>query len=122
MGAVALDGTKIHANASRHNALSYEHAGKIEAQLQAEVGTLRFTDLRIGLDWFGTTSLRLCYALGRFLPYITGGVSYGQVTASGSQLVLGAAGTVFGSASTPHAGSTAGAGSQYAVAANISVK
>jgi transposase len=37
MGTVALDGTKIHANASRHSALSYEHAGKIEAQLQAEV-------------------------------------------------------------------------------------
>ncbi len=27
MGTVALDGTKIHANASRHSALSYEHAG-----------------------------------------------------------------------------------------------
>ncbi len=26
MGTVALDGTKIHANASRHSALSYEHA------------------------------------------------------------------------------------------------
>jgi transposase len=40
MGTVALDGTKIHANASRHSALSYEHAGKIEAQLQAEVAAL----------------------------------------------------------------------------------
>jgi len=37
---VALDGTKIHANASRHSALSYEHAGKIEAQLKAEVADL----------------------------------------------------------------------------------
>src|SRR3954471_16145376 len=37
LGTIALDGTKIHANASRHSALSYEHAGKIEAQLQAEV-------------------------------------------------------------------------------------
>ena len=37
MGTVALDGTKIHANASRHSALSYEHAGKIEVQLKAEV-------------------------------------------------------------------------------------
>src|SRR6202790_602535 len=37
LGTVALDGTKIHANASRHSALSYEHAGKIEAQLKAEV-------------------------------------------------------------------------------------
>src|SRR5258708_882397 len=40
MGTVALDGTKIHANASRHSALSYEHARKIEAQLKAEVAEL----------------------------------------------------------------------------------
>ncbi len=40
LGTVALDGTKIHANASRHSALSYEHAGEIEAQLKAEVATL----------------------------------------------------------------------------------
>lgn len=40
LGTVALDGTKIHANASRHSALSYEHAGKIEAQLKAEVAGL----------------------------------------------------------------------------------
>jgi transposase len=40
MGTVGLDGTKIHANASRHSALSYEHAGKIEAQLKAEVAEL----------------------------------------------------------------------------------
>jgi transposase len=40
LGTVALDGTKIHANASRHSALSYEHAGKIEAQLKAEVAEL----------------------------------------------------------------------------------
>jgi transposase len=40
MGTVALDGTKIHANASRHSALSYEHAGKIETQLKAEVAEL----------------------------------------------------------------------------------
>jgi len=32
-----LDGTKVHASASRHSALSYEHAGKIEAQLKAEL-------------------------------------------------------------------------------------
>ena len=40
LGTVALDGTKIHANASRHSALSYEHAGQIEAQLKAEVADL----------------------------------------------------------------------------------
>ena len=40
MGTVALDGTKIHANASRHSALSYEHAGAMETQLEAEVADL----------------------------------------------------------------------------------
>ena len=37
LGTIALDGTKVHANASRHSALSYGHAQKIEAQLEAEV-------------------------------------------------------------------------------------
>ncbi len=40
MGTVALDGTKIQANASRHSALSYEYAGKLEAQLKQEVAAL----------------------------------------------------------------------------------
>jgi hypothetical protein len=40
LGTVALDGSKVHANAGRHSALSYEHAGKIEAQLKAEVADL----------------------------------------------------------------------------------
>ena len=40
MGTVGLDGTKLHANASRHSALSDEHAGTIEAQLKAEVSAL----------------------------------------------------------------------------------
>ena len=40
LGTIALDGTKIHANASRHSALSYGHAQKIEAQLETEVKQL----------------------------------------------------------------------------------
>jgi hypothetical protein len=40
MGTVGLDGTKIHASASRHSALSWDHAGKLEAQLKAEVADL----------------------------------------------------------------------------------
>src|SRR5271168_4966947 len=40
LGTVALDGTKIGANASRHSALSYERAGQIEMQLRAEVAKL----------------------------------------------------------------------------------
>src|SRR6476661_8096977 len=37
LGNVALDGTKIKANASKHKAMSYERMKKREAELQAEV-------------------------------------------------------------------------------------
>ena len=40
LGTVALDGTKVHANASRHSALSYGHAKKIEKELKREVKQL----------------------------------------------------------------------------------
>lgn len=40
VGKVSLDGTKVKANASKHKALSWGHACKIEKQLQAEVAEL----------------------------------------------------------------------------------
>ena len=40
MGKVSLDGTKIKANASKHRALSWQYACKLEAQLKAEVEDL----------------------------------------------------------------------------------
>jgi len=40
LGTVSLDGTKIKANASKHKALSWAHANKLEVQLQAEVDEL----------------------------------------------------------------------------------
>ncbi len=40
VGDVALDGTKVKANASKHKALSYEHACKLEDQLMEEVEEL----------------------------------------------------------------------------------
>ena len=40
LGTVCLDGTKIHANASRHSALSHGHIEKLETQLKAEVQEL----------------------------------------------------------------------------------
>jgi len=40
VGTVCLDGTKIHANASRHSALSHGHLSKLEVQLKAEVQDL----------------------------------------------------------------------------------
>jgi cytoplasmic iron level regulating protein YaaA (DUF328/UPF0246 family) len=40
LGSVSLDGTKVKANASKHKALSYEHACKLEKQIKAEVAEL----------------------------------------------------------------------------------
>lgn len=40
IGSVCLDGTKVKANASKHKALSYGHASKIEEQLRDEVRRL----------------------------------------------------------------------------------
>ena len=40
LGHVALDGTKIKANASKHKAMSYEYMKKREAELQAEVARI----------------------------------------------------------------------------------
>ena len=40
LGTISLDGTKVKANASKHSALSYEHACKIEEALKKEVAEL----------------------------------------------------------------------------------
>ena len=40
LGKIAVDGSKVKANASRHSALSWGHIKKIEAQLQQEVKQL----------------------------------------------------------------------------------
>jgi transposase len=41
LGALALDGTKLRANASRHKAMSYERMVKAERQLEAEIAAIR---------------------------------------------------------------------------------
>ena len=40
LGTLALDGTKLRANASRHKAMSYDRMVKSEAQLEAEIAAL----------------------------------------------------------------------------------
>jgi len=40
LGSVSLDGTKIKANASRHHALSWDYARKLEKQLEGEIKDL----------------------------------------------------------------------------------
>lgn len=41
LGALALDGTKLRANASRHKAMSYERMVKKEQELEAEIAAIR---------------------------------------------------------------------------------
>src|SRR3989442_14144610 len=41
LGTLALDGTKLRANASRHKAMSYERMGKAEARLGTEIAAIR---------------------------------------------------------------------------------
>lgn len=36
-------------------------------------------DCATDVDWFGTTRMRAGYSVGRFLPYLTGGVAYGTI-------------------------------------------
>jgi transposase len=40
LGSVSLDGSKVKANASKHKALSYDYAGRLEAQIKGEVAEL----------------------------------------------------------------------------------
>src|SRR5215213_9656950 len=40
LGTVAVDGTKVKANASRHKAMSYGHMLKAEAELKAQIASL----------------------------------------------------------------------------------
>ena len=40
VGKISLDGTKVKANASKHRALSWQHACRLEQQLQTEVAEL----------------------------------------------------------------------------------
>jgi transposase len=40
LGTISLDGTKIHANASKHSAYSYQYASTLEDRLQQEVNEL----------------------------------------------------------------------------------
>ena len=40
LGDISLDGTKIHANASKHKSLSWKYANRLEEQLRAEVEAL----------------------------------------------------------------------------------
>jgi Transposase domain (DUF772) len=69
LGHVALDGTKIKANASKHKAMSYERMKKREAELKAEVARMlaaaEAADFRRGRDFRQRQARRRAAGLGR---------------------------------------------------------
>jgi len=83
---------------------------------------------RLGLNWLGTTRARLGYSIGNFLPYLTAGVAYGEITNKISNISVGnfgasvAGATQLGSNSVVKGGWAAGAGMEYMVAPAWSAK
>jgi outer membrane immunogenic protein len=69
------------------------------------------------MDWFGTVRGRLGYAFDRALIYATGGFAYGDVTTSGTFFLPGPL-----SISETQTGWVVGAGLEYKVLPNWSVK
>lgn len=65
--------------------------------------------------WMTTARLRGGYAIDRFLPYITGGIAYGDIKASTTN-------PAFPGASKSKLGWTAGAGLEYAFLGNWTAK
>jgi outer membrane immunogenic protein len=63
-------------------------------------------------SWVGTTRARVGYAFDHWLPYVTGGVAYGNIQAVQST----------GTSSNTNVGWTAGAGVEYAFNRNWSAK
>lgn len=78
------------------------------------------------IDWFGTIRGRLGYAMDNFLVYGTGGAAYGSIKASASYSEswnFGASGyTESHSFSDTKLGWTAGAGFEYGLTDNITLK
>jgi outer membrane immunogenic protein len=74
---------------------------------------------------FGTARIRLGYAWGRFLPYLTGGFTYGTIETfyrvATSGFFSAGSSTATRSGVFPHVGA-AGGGVEYAIAPNFTVK
>lgn len=91
---------------------------------------------RTGIDWLGTARVRLGYEMGKFMPYLTGGLAYGSVTTSalggllsGNNATSGTStysflnGSIGGAnSSNIQVGWSAGAGGELMVANNLSIR
>ncbi|MDM8344526.1 porin family protein [Pseudochrobactrum sp. sp1633] len=78
-------------------------------------GTL--VNLGTKVSWFGTTRVRLGYTpVDRFMVYATGGVAYGKVKTYANDYMGGS------SQSDTKVGYTVGAGAEYAITNNVTLK
>jgi len=75
---------------------------------------------KTNLNWWGTARVRLGYAFGNVLPYVTGGFAYGRATDTYAY----ADDTSYESYSfsSTRTGWTAGAGVEYAITNNLTLK
>jgi outer membrane immunogenic protein len=83
----------------------------IEGEIDYSGISDRFEDVRGDLNWRGSVTPRLGFAIDRFLPYVKGGLAFGSVevdTGDKDDNVLW--------------GWTAGVGAEYAVTNNVSVR
>ncbi|MEJ5080454.1 MULTISPECIES: outer membrane protein [unclassified Ochrobactrum] len=76
-----------------------------------------FDSVETKLRWSGAVRARAGYAVDRFLPYIAGGVAFGQIKNSATSIVGGVEDSF--SSSKTHTGWTAGAGVDYAATDNV---
>lgn len=79
-----------------------------------------FTDLDFGVDYFATARARAGYAFDRLLVYGTGGVAHGKVEFDRNYRV--GAGEVRDSASANRTGWIYGAGAEFALTDNLSLR
>lgn len=86
-----------------------------------DIGTGDVTDVDIDLEWFGTARVRVGAAFDRVLVYATGGLAYGNVEAS-ARVTDNGTYDESDSDSNTHFGYTIGAGVEYAVSDNWTVK
>lgn len=88
----------------------------INAKGSSSAGGVCLTDgagqCRTSQNWLGTTRARVGYAFDRWLPYLTGGVAYGDIRADQAN----------GASSTTKTGWTAGGGVEYGIDRNWSAK
>jgi outer membrane immunogenic protein len=72
------------------------------------------------LEWFGSTRARLGYSYGRLLPYVTGGVAYGETSVRSVQALPGLVAGV--SQRSTGVGWAAGAGLDVALSERVSAR